>query len=102
MPIKLLFEFRTLKLFLKTYKIDEILSLKKSHNYNTRATGLKTLKANNKRGERTLLGNGIILFNRYQLGESVVAGCDLSHWLVGRLWGLSAEDGCMRASGSAS
>ena len=86
MPLQMLFEYRTLKLLLKSYSIQDILNMKTNHEYNTRSNELKIIKTNNKRGERSLLSNGISLFNKYLLGVWTGPGCDLTVGLAGRLW----------------
>lgn len=86
MPLHMLFEYRVLKLLLKSYSIDDIFSMKTKHEYNTRSTSLKIIKTKNKRGERSLLSSGITLFNKYLLGVWAGPGCDLSIGLAGRLW----------------
>ena len=67
MPVKMIFEYRTLKLLLKTHETDEILNMKTDHGYNTRHNLPKKVRTNNKRGERSLLSTGIDLFNKYLL-----------------------------------
>ena len=86
MPLQMLFEYRTLKLLLKSYSIQDILNMKTNHEHNTRSNKLKIIKTNNKRGERSLLSNGISLFNKYLLGVWTGPGCDLTVGLAGRLW----------------
>ena len=68
MPIKMLFEYSTLKLLLKTFSQEFLSTLVSKNNYNTRYNGLKPKKANNKRGERSLLNTGVKLYNKYLLG----------------------------------
>ena len=95
MPVKMLFEFCVLKLFLRTFSTETIAKLKtKSHNYNTRSANLKQKRANNKRGERSLLFSGIALYNRYLLG--IGGTCRLVRPVTWRL----ACGGWVRAGGS--
>ena len=70
MPLLMLFEYCSLELFLKTFSNDFIKTLESNHNYNTRFSGLRTKKAKNKRGERSLLCNGVHLYNRYLAGAA--------------------------------
>ena len=86
MPVKMIFEYRTLKLLLKTHETDEILNMKTDHGYNTRHNLPKKVRTNNKRGERSLLSTGIDLFNKYLLEVWTGPGCDLSVGLAERLW----------------
>ena len=86
MPLKMLFNFRLLKLFLKTYGKDEIDNMVPSHNYDTRKKSLKTIQANNSRGERSLLCTGVKLYNKYLLEGWAGSGCDPTTGLAERLW----------------
>ena len=86
MPLKMLFEFRLLKLLLKTYSHEEISKLMPNHEYNTRNKTLTFKKANNNRGERSLLCSGIKLYNKYLLGDWAGPAGGLSEGLAGRLW----------------
>ena len=87
MPVKMIFEYRTLKLLLKTHDTDEILNMKANHGYNTRHKIPEKVRTNNKRGDRSLLSTGIDLFNKYVLGVWTGRGCDMS----GSLVAVSAE-----------
>ena len=62
----MLFNNRLLNLFPKTYgKHDiDIEKMDTSHNHSVRITSLKTIQANNSRGERSLLCNGGKLYKR--------------------------------------
>ena len=60
----MLFEYSTLKLLLKTFAEEFLSTLVSKNNYN----GLRPKKANNKRGERSLLNTGVKLYNKYLLG----------------------------------
>lgn len=86
MNIGMLFKYRILRLLLKSYDIEYLISLKPNHAHFTRYTGLIKIQANNRRGERSLLSSGIALFNRYLLDAYAGPGCDLSRGLAERLW----------------
>ena len=86
MPVKLLFEFCSLKLFLKTFSADFIKTVHFDHDYNTRFSGLRTIKVNNKRGERSLLCHGVNLYNRYQLDAVTFTQAGPWDGLAARLW----------------
>ena len=86
MPVKLLFEFCSLKLFLKTFSAEFIKTLHFDHDYNTRFSGLRTKKVNNKRGERSLLCHGVNLYNRYQLDAVTFTQAGPWDGLAARLW----------------
>ena len=85
MPPTMLFEFRHLKLLLKTHTKEEILTLLPDHGYNTRTKSLKIIKANNKRGGRSLLYTGVKLCNRYLLEDLTGSGSDPMFSLAERL-----------------
>ena len=87
----MLFNYRILKLFLKTYGKDEIDNLIPSHNYDTRKKSLKTIQANNSRGERSLLCTGVKLYNKYLLEGWAGSGCDPTTGLAERLWDHSIQ-----------
>ena len=74
MPVKMLFKFCTLILLLETFSNGFLMSLKPKHSYNTRNDDLAVQKANNKRGERSLLCSGVSLYNRYLKGVRIGAG----------------------------
>ena len=86
MPIDMLFEFRTLKLLLRNYSVVQLNNLKSSHQYNTRSNSLQPIRTNNRRGERSLLSNGIALYNRYLLGVEAGALFGQRDGLSGLLW----------------
>ena len=86
MPLLMLFEYCSLKLFLKTFSNDFIKTLESNHNYNTRFSGLRTKKAKNKRGERSLLCNGVHLYNRYLAGAATGTQTGSFDGLAARLW----------------
>ena len=86
MPLAMLFEFRLLKLLLKTHSKEEILTLLPDHGYNTRTKSLKTIQANNNRGGRSLLYTGVKLCNRYLLEDLAGSGSDPMLSLAERLW----------------
>ena len=97
MPVKLLFEFCSLKLFLKTFSAEFIKTLHFDHDYNTRFSGLRTKKVNNKRGERSLLCHGVNLYNRYQLDAVTFTQAGPWDGLAARLWaGVWWLAECMR------
>ena len=87
MPIKMLANYCILKHRLKNYSILELNTIAaKPHDYNTRLSSLKPIHTNNMRGERSLLCNGIKLYNRYLLGART--GVETSSWfgLADLLW----------------
>ena len=87
MPIKMLANYCILKHLLKNYSILELNTIAaKPHDYNTRLSSLKPIHTNNMRGERSLLCNGIKLYNRYLLG--VRTGVETGSWfrLADLLW----------------
>ena len=86
MPIKMLFKFCTLKLLLKTFSNEFLMSLKPKHSYNTHNDDLAVQKANNKRGERSLLCSGVSLYNRYLKGVRMGAGTGFPRDLASCLW----------------
>ena len=86
MPVKMLFKFCTLKLLLKTFSNEFLMSLKPKHSYNTRNDDLAVQKANNKRGERSLLCSGVSLYNRYLKGVRIGAGTGFPRDLASCLW----------------
>ena len=47
---------------------------------------MKTIQANNNRGERYLLCTGIQLYNKYLLEGCAGSGCDPTTGLAERLW----------------
>ena len=76
-----------LKHLLKNYSILVLNTIAaKPHDYNTRLSSLKPIHTNNMRGERSLLCNGIKLYNRYLLGART--GVETSSWfgLADLLW----------------
>ena len=48
MPVKMIFEYRTLKLLLETNETDEILNMKTDHGYNTRHNIPEKVRTDNK------------------------------------------------------
>ena len=87
MPIKMLFEYSTLKLLLKTFSQEFLSTLVSKNNYNTRYNGLKPKKANNKRGERSLLNTGVNLYNKYLLGGETRTVARPWDGLAALMWG---------------
>ena len=67
MPLKMLFIYRIVKLFLKTYGMGEIHNMAPSQNYGTGKKSLLIFQANNSRGERSLLCTGFKLYNQHLL-----------------------------------
>ena len=87
MPIKMLFEYRLLKLLFRTYTEKYILEQVSNHGYNTRNKNtLRPRKSNNKWGERSLLSRGITLYNRYLLGTRAGSGTGPVEGLADYLW----------------
>ena len=86
MPFKMTFEYRLLKLLLKTYPTEEILKLLPEHNHDTRSKALKTIQANNNRGGRSLLYTGVKRYNRYLLENWTGSGNNPMSGLAERLW----------------
>ena len=82
----MLFIYRIVKLFLKTYGIGEIPNMAPSQNYGTGKKSLIFFQANNSRGERSLLCTGVKLYNKYLLGGWVGSGSDPTTGLAERLW----------------
>lgn len=82
----MLLKFCTLKLLLKTFSNEFLMSLKPKHSYNTRNDDLAVQKANNKRGERSLLCSGVSLYNRYLKGVRMGAGTGFPRDLASCLW----------------
>ena len=86
MPQTMLFEFRLLKLSLKTHTKEEILTFLPDHDYNTRTKSLKTIQTNINRGGRSLLYTGVKLCDRYLLEDLTGSGSDPMFSLAERLW----------------
>ena len=74
MPLKMIFEYRLLKLLLP------------EHNHDTRSKALKTIQANNSRGGMSLLYTGVKLYNRYLLEDWTGSGNNPMFGLAERLW----------------
>ena len=87
MPIKMLFEHSTLKHLLKTFAEEFLSTLVSKNNYNTRYSGLRTKKANNKRGERSLLNTGVNSYNKYLLGGETCTVTRPWDGLAALVWG---------------
>ena len=86
MPLNMLFQYCSLKLFLRTFSNEFINSLKSEHDYNTRSNNLRTKKAKNKRGERSLMCHGVNLYNRYLMGVDSCTQSGSLGGLAARLW----------------
>ena len=87
MPIKMLFEYSSLKLLLKSFSAEFLSTLVSKNNFNTRYQGLRKKQVKNKRGERSLLCTGITLYNRYLLGERTGTGACPRDGLAALMWG---------------
>ena len=90
MPVSMLFEYRYVLLFLKQVHEEQI-TPKINKNEKTRSSAkFLPQRANNCRGERSLLTKGVNLFNSYLMGRRGVglqdSGSDLRIRLVGALW----------------
>ena len=86
MPIDMLFKFRFLILFSQQVS-ENCLNIKISKNERTRSNNrFQPKKANNCRGERSLLIKGVSLFNSYLLGEEGAEPSALRGRLADALW----------------
>ena len=86
MPVKIHFKFCPSKLLLKTFCNEFIMSFKPKHCYNTRNDEFAVQKANNKRGERSLLCSGVPLYNRSLKGVRIGAKTGFPRDLASCLW----------------
>ena len=86
MPLNMLFQYCSLKLFSRTFSNEFINSLKSDDDYNKRLNNLQTKKAKNKRGGRSLLCHGVNLYNRYLMGVETCTQSGSFGGLAVRLW----------------
>ena len=92
MPVGMLFEYRILKLFLKSFNSEELDQFRPQHKYPTKTKHLLMPKhTNNQRGDRSLLCSGIKLYNRYLLDGWTWSQPGCLGGLAGRLWGFSGQ-----------
>lgn len=90
MPIKMLFEYRFLIHFVKTYQ-ENLSTLLVHHDHETRSQSLnllKTHKFKSTKGQRSMLFTGVRLFNKYFKNsdfKSLTASC-IREKLAARLW----------------
>ena len=86
MPVSMLFEYRYVLLFLKQVHEEQI-TPKINKNEKTRSSAkFLPQRANNCRGERSLLTKGVNLFNSYLMGEEGGRPSGLRIRLAGALW----------------
>ena len=81
MPLGMIFNY-------SVFSMDFIQSLVQKNCYNTRFAGLRSIKANNKRGERSLLCTGVLLCNKYLSGGEIGTLSRPLDGLASRLWSL--------------
>ena len=91
MPIKMLFKYRFLILYMICTSSGEIIPDRPQKFYNTRSKlDVIPTKSSNCRGERSLLTKGVCLYNRYLMGEEASVPPGFRGRLAGALWGSGA------------
>ena len=91
MPIKMLFKYRFLILYMICTSSGEIIPDRPQKFYNTRSKlDVLPTKSSNCRGERSLLTKGVCLYNRYLMGEEASVPPGFRGRLAGALWGSGA------------
>ena len=86
MPISMLFQYRFTLLFTTCLKTGEISPIIPHFNHTRSNFTYLPLRANNSRGERSLLTTGVNLFNRYLPGRGECGLRVLREGLTGALW----------------
>ena len=87
MPVKMLFEYRFLLLFLRATSTNDILVQTPTHEHFTRNKNkFIPSRAHNGRGERSLLSTGVRLYNRYLLGGEAVEPSRVRERVAAVLW----------------
>jgi hypothetical protein len=96
MPIKMLFEFRYLLHFVKSFSCSEIKKLCIDHNHNTRlksSNAIRVSQFKTNKGQRSMLFAGAKLFNKYLYDLESMNSRAVKSRLVERLWREGGADG---------
>ena len=83
----MIFKYRYLILFNNSCHQNEIDIQKPSHNLTRSKAEFVPKRANNSRGERSLLTTGVNLWNAYLMGEEATESSCLKVKLAAALWG---------------
>ena len=96
MPIKMLFEYRLMIHFIKTFTINELNDMVINHQHNTRlkiSSALQVSAFRTNKGQRSLLFSAATLFNTYLKDLAGLAPSVIKIRLAERLWARCELDG---------
>ena len=91
MPIDMIFKYRYLILFNNSRHQNEIDIQKPCHNLTRSKAEFVPKRANNSRGERSLLTTGVNLWNAHLMGEEAAEPLALRGRLMASLWGCGSS-----------